>query len=108
MLTARTTAGAIWTNVMPSKLARHLPQLSAAARAALFGSITDVTTYPRGDPIREGVIAAYGDTMRILCIAATCLSVIPILCSLIMPDWYLGDGQNAVDRMDLRGEREEE
>ena len=46
--------------------------------------------------------------MKILCIAATCLSVIPILCSLIMPDWYLGDKQNAVDATDLRGERSDD
>ena len=43
--------------------------------------------------------------MKILCIAATCISVVPILCSLIMPNWYLGDKQNAVDNTDLRGER---
>ncbi len=43
--------------------------------------------------------------MKILCIAATCISVIPILFSLIMPDWYLGDKQNAVDSTDLAGER---
>lgn len=42
---------------MPDKLAQHLPQLSAAERATLFGSITTVTQYERGDPIREGVIA---------------------------------------------------
>ena len=50
-------AGAIWANVMPDKLAKYLPQMSAADRAALFGSITDVTKYPRGNPIREGTIS---------------------------------------------------
>ena len=88
---------------MPSKLAKHLPQLSSAERSTLFGSLTSVTQYPRGNPIREGVIGAYSDTMRILCIAATCLSVIPMLCSLIMPNWYLGDHQNAVDEANLEG-----
>lgn len=39
-------------------------------------------------------------------IAATCVSVVPILVSLIMPNWYLGDKQNAVDTADLTGERE--
>ncbi|PSS03712.1 hypothetical protein PHLCEN_2v3966 [Hermanssonia centrifuga] len=98
-------AGAVWANVMPEKLAKYLPQLSEADRSTLFGSITSVTEYPRGNPIREGVISAYDDTMKILCIAATCISVIPILFSLIMPDWYLGDKQNAVDSTDLAGER---
>ena len=49
-------AGAIWTNTMPKNLAKFIPFVSADERAALFGSITDVTQYPRGDPIREGVI----------------------------------------------------
>lgn len=41
---------------MPERLAVHLPFVSADERATLFGSITSVTAYPRGDPIREGVI----------------------------------------------------
>ncbi|KAI0076314.1 drug:h+ antiporter [Panus rudis PR-1116 ss-1] len=97
-------AGAIWTNTMPDKLAKHLPDVPEDLRAELFGSITDVVTYPRGDPIREGVIAAYSDVMKILVIAATVLSVIPLLISLIMPNWYLGDTQNAVDEADLTGD----
>ncbi len=47
---------------------------------------------------------AYEDTMKILCIAATCISIIPILFSLIMPNFYLWDQQNAVDNIDLQGE----
>ena len=43
--------------------------------------------------------------MKILCIAATCLAVVPILFALIMPNYYLGDKQNAVDQTDLTGER---
>lgn len=49
-------AGAIWSGHMPDNLAKNLPQLSAEQRAQLFGSITDVLEYPRGDPVREGVI----------------------------------------------------
>ena len=90
---------------MPKKLAEHLPDLPAANRTALFDSITSVTAYPRGTPIREGVIAAYDDTMKILVIAATVLSVVPVLFSLFMPDYRLGDAQNAVDGTTLTGER---
>ena len=46
--------------------------------------------------------------MKILVIAATVLSVVPILFSLIMPNYYLGDKQNAVDQTDLTGERASE
>ncbi|KAH8118651.1 drug:h+ antiporter [Phellopilus nigrolimitatus] len=97
-------AGAIWTNMMPGRLAAALPGLSADERAALFGSITDVLAYPRGDPIREGVISAYDGTMKVMVVAATALSVVPLLLALGLPDWYLGDTQNAVDAAALDGE----
>ena len=35
--------------------------------------------------------------MRIMIILATVLSLIPIITSCFMPNWYLGDKQNAVD-----------
>ncbi|OCH87436.1 drug:h+ antiporter [Obba rivulosa] len=118
-------AGAIWTNTMPEKLEKYLPNLSQAERDELFGSITDVTALPRGDPTREGVISgaspprltqllttefvflptAYSDVMKIMVITATVISVVPIVLALFMPNWYLGDKQNAVDSADLTGER---
>ncbi|KAI0690338.1 drug:h+ antiporter [Cerioporus squamosus] len=98
-------AGAIWTNTMPEKLADHLPNVNATERAELFGSITSITALPYDDPTRQGVIAAYSDVMKIMLIAATCLSVVPLILSLFMPNWYLGDRQNAVDAADLKGER---
>lgn len=42
---------------MPKKLAKYLSFLPEEQRDALFGSITSVVAYPRGDPIREGVIS---------------------------------------------------
>lgn len=42
---------------MPTKLAHHLPFLTQAERDVLYGSITAVTQYPRGNPTREGVIS---------------------------------------------------
>ncbi|EMD31052.1 hypothetical protein CERSUDRAFT_163556 [Gelatoporia subvermispora B] len=98
-------AGAIWTNTMPDKLAKYLPDLTQAQRDELFGSITDVTALPRGDPTREGVISAYSDVMKTMVIAATVISIVPIILALFMPNWYLGDKQNAVDAADLTGER---
>lgn len=57
ILTICIPAGAIWTNEMPKNLAKNLPQLSQSERDALFGSIQTAASYPRGDAIREGVIA---------------------------------------------------
>jgi hypothetical protein len=42
--------------------------------------------------------------MKIMVITATVLSVLPILCAAMMPNWYLGDTQNAVDKVGLSGE----
>ncbi|KAF8920270.1 hypothetical protein CPB85DRAFT_1429077 [Mucidula mucida] len=97
-------SGAIWTNMMPGKLLHYLPFLSETERAAIYSSISVITTqYPRGDPVREGVISAYGDVMKIMLIVATAVSVVPLGISLFMPNWYLGDTQNAVDNEDLAG-----
>ena len=90
---------------MPDKLAQHLPNVNATERAELFGSITSIAALPYDDPTRQGVIAAYGDTMRVMLIVATVLAVVPMLLSLGMPDWFLGDHQNAVDGVDLKGEK---
>ena len=43
--------------------------------------------------------------MKLMLIAATVLSVAPLVLSFFMPNWYLGDKQNAVDAADLKGER---
>ncbi|KAK0242891.1 drug:h+ antiporter [Armillaria nabsnona] len=97
-------AGAIWTNLMPGKLLKYLPNIPQDERDALYSSITTVTTYARGTEIREGAISAYGDVMKIMLIVATVMSVIPLIISLFMPDWHLGEKQNAVDEEDLAGE----
>ncbi|KAF7977944.1 hypothetical protein HWV62_2023 [Athelia sp. TMB] len=101
-------AGAIWTNTMPDNLAKYLPFLNSTEIATLYGDITAAAANPRGDPTREGVIMAYDETMKIMVILATCVSVIPIFLALIMPNWYLGDKQNAVDNADLAGNLEGE
>jgi hypothetical protein len=41
--------------------------------------------------------------MKIMVVAATALSVIPVLVSLFMPNWHLGDKQNAVEEADVDG-----
>lgn len=50
--------------MMPTKLAKYLPELSADELAELYGSITEVMMYPIGDPTRQGV--SYGAFISIL------------------------------------------
>ncbi|TFK35357.1 drug:h+ antiporter [Crucibulum laeve] len=101
-------AGAIWTNMMPNRLAVHLPFLTQEMRDQLYGSIVSAAANPRGTPVREGVIQAYDDVMEIMIIVATVFAVIPLVLSFFLPNWYLGDKQNAVEDVDLTGERREQ
>ncbi|KAI6108759.1 major facilitator superfamily domain-containing protein, partial [Pisolithus croceorrhizus] len=103
--TGNACAGAIWSNTMPGNLDKYLPWLTDEQRAELYGSITSVTSLPRGNPVREGVIQAYDDTMKVMVIASIVASVLPMLLALGMPNWYLGDRQNAVDATDLDGRK---
>ncbi len=43
--------------------------------------------------------------MLLMLIAATVIAAVSFLIPFGMPNWYLGDMQNAVDAMDLKGER---
>jgi hypothetical protein len=43
--------------------------------------------------------------MKVMLIVATALSVVPPLAAWLMPNFYLGDQQNAVDQAGLTGER---
>ncbi|KAI0334669.1 MFS general substrate transporter [Cubamyces sp. BRFM 1775] len=96
-------AGAIWSGTMPGKLREYLPGLSEEEREVLFGSIKDVRDRPMDDPVRQGVISAYSDTMKTMLVLATLLSIIPVVLALLMPNWYLGDQQNAVYESELGG-----
>ncbi|KAG8906768.1 hypothetical protein FRC01_007900 [Tulasnella sp. 417] len=100
-------AGAIWSNTMPDQLRKHLPFLSDEQVTTLFGSIITVGTYAEGSPERTGAIAAYDEVMKRMVIAATVIAVIPLGLSFFMPNWYLGDAQNAVTEKNIAGEKEE-
>ncbi|KAF9522452.1 major facilitator superfamily domain-containing protein [Crepidotus variabilis] len=83
-------------------LAHYLPQLTDDRRNELFGSILAAAAKARGDPVREGVIMAYAEVMKI---AATVVAVVPFVLSFWLPNWYLGDQQNAIDNVDLVREK---
>ncbi|KAL1747554.1 major facilitator superfamily domain-containing protein [Schizophyllum fasciatum] len=102
-------AGAIWTGRMPGELAKALGAfLGQEEIDAIYASVTVAAGLPRGDPTREGVIMAYGNVMHLMCIIATAMAVPPIIFACFMPDWTLGDEQNAVDMINLAGEQENE
>lgn len=81
------------------------PFLSDADRALLYSSIYGAAQFTCGHPVRESVFLAYDDVMKIVAIVATVFGALPLVISFWMPDWWLGDQQNAADNVDLRGER---
>jgi MFS family permease len=98
-------AGGIWSNLMPGKLSRQLsPFMNQTSIDEIYNSIIVAAAYPDGDPIRQGVINAYGEVMHIMLIVAIVVAVIPILLTLFMPNYKLGDYQNAVDQKKLSGD----
>lgn len=48
--------------------------------------------------------SAYDDVMKIMTIAATAVGIIPLILAFSVPNWYLGDQQNAGNNTDLAGE----
>ncbi|WVW80526.1 hypothetical protein I302_102511 [Kwoniella bestiolae CBS 10118] len=97
-------AAAIWTDMMPTQLALKVPNANAALVKKLYGSISVITAYDFNDPIRQGAIRAYSFTSGRLAVCALCLSVVPLLATFFMPNFYLGKQQNAVTNKGLDGE----
>ncbi|KIX05278.1 uncharacterized protein Z518_06150 [Rhinocladiella mackenziei CBS 650.93] len=72
--------------------------LSRQDALVFYGSGTKARTrFAWGTETREAGIRAFTDTVRPMFLTALCLSVIPLLAGLIMPNYYLGRTQNVVD-----------
>lgn len=80
-------ASAVWTSKMLKYMREECPPgTSEKVLRDIYGSIKVLRTdYSPGSPIREGAIRAYRRTNGIIFIIATCISVMPVLCSLFMP-----------------------
>ncbi|PLB45227.1 hypothetical protein P170DRAFT_440373 [Aspergillus steynii IBT 23096] len=61
------------------------------------------TMFAWGTEKREAGIRAFTNTVRPMYLAALCLSVIPLIAGLLMPNYYLGRTQNVVDGTDNGG-----
>ncbi|KAI1454216.1 siderophore iron transporter mirB [Annulohypoxylon moriforme] len=73
-------AGGIWTNILPVKLYEFLPDDAKNMTATIYGDINQQMKYPIGTPIRDAVIAAYGDVMRKMVIVGSALIPLTIIC----------------------------
>lgn len=80
----QTVAAAIYTNLMPGALQKYLPDDAKSQATIIYSSITTQLQYPMGSPVREGIILAYGDVMRRLCIAGVCFLPLAFVFVLMM------------------------
>lgn len=70
---------------------RHVPTTNSTLLSQLYGSITDIATYPPEDPIRLGAIAAYQAVMYKLVLGAVAVAIIPpVVCLVWTKDVKLG------------------
>ncbi|KAM0701055.1 hypothetical protein Q7P35_011416 [Cladosporium inversicolor] len=69
-------AGAIWGGTFTEDLARFLPAESVADAPLIAGNLTMQLSYPVGSPTRIGIQNAYGNSQRIMLIAATAITVL--------------------------------
>lgn len=86
-------AGAIWTQLLPKKLANHLDD-EKVIQSAYGDPMNFVLEYAWGTPKRESVVVAYRETQRILLITGTCLAVLLIVSSLFLRDRQLDTVQS--------------
>ncbi|KAI0115791.1 siderochrome-iron transporter MirC [Nemania sp. FL0031] len=69
-------SGAVWTQLVPARLARHLPADVAGRARTIFGDVAiagNYTLYPPASPARVAINRSYQETMRILVVIAVAL-----------------------------------
>ncbi|PSN64979.1 MFS general substrate transporter [Corynespora cassiicola Philippines] len=100
-----TIAATIWTDRMLPYMREEMPNVPEKTIKTIYGSIKTLRTkYDWTDPIRQGAVRAYTRVNGIIFIAAVVLNVVPVICSLLMPDYYLGKQQNAVTNTGVDGQ----
>ncbi|KAJ4247424.1 hypothetical protein NW762_013099 [Fusarium torreyae] len=77
-------AGGFWNNVMPTELAKRLPEAAKANATMIFSDIVIQQSFADGSPEREAIVGAYAHTMRLM--AITGVATMP-LCVLSIIIW---------------------
>jgi len=72
----QSVAGAVWGGTFTSDLARFLPEETRVNATIIAGDLSTQLSYPLGDPTRIGVQNAYGNSQRLMLIAATAITAL--------------------------------
>ncbi|KAI8186041.1 Siderophore iron transporter [Colletotrichum sp. SAR 10_65] len=86
-------SGAIWTNLMPSKLERYLPDELKDQALLIYGDLVTQLSFPVGTPERDAIIRAYGETQKIMIIASLVALIGSIVWVSLMRNHRLSDKQ---------------
>nr|XP_036583951.1 siderophore iron transporter mirb [Colletotrichum truncatum]KAF6793210.1 siderophore iron transporter mirb [Colletotrichum truncatum] len=78
-----TIAGGLWNNILPRELENNLPDYAKNRTAEIFGDIEVQLSFPKGDPVREAIIAAYADVQHKMVIAGACFIPLCLACILL-------------------------
>lgn len=81
-----TVSTAIWTGVFPGKLAAYLPESELGNLTTIYGSIDVQTSYAIGTETRTAIVRAYGETQKLMLIAATAVLIIPWIAAMCWRD----------------------
>ncbi|TGJ85622.1 hypothetical protein E0Z10_g3149 [Xylaria hypoxylon] len=85
-------SGAVWTQLIPSKLSQYLPAELVSQAHTIFGSVavaSDYITYPPGSPARMAINRSYQETMHVLLMIAVVLCAPLVLLSFFMRNYKL-------------------
>ncbi|GBF67236.1 siderophore iron transporter mirB [Trichophyton mentagrophytes] len=69
----QTVAGAIWSHTIPEQLEILLPANAKDQAVAIYASLTTQLSHPVGSPIRNAIIAAYGEGQRWMLVVGVCV-----------------------------------
>lgn len=76
-------SGGIWTNQLPGRLARYLPEEELENLAVIYGDIKTQLAFAWGSPARDAVVRAYGDVQRNMVIAGAAFMPLALACVLL-------------------------
>ncbi|KAF4953350.1 hypothetical protein FSARC_12401 [Fusarium sarcochroum] len=88
----------IWPNKMPGELREHLPaSANETDLQTLFSSVTKIRTlYEFDNPMRQGAITAYRNSLWYCLVVALGLAYINLFAAFFQTNYFLGKQQNAV------------
>ncbi|KAI1304323.1 siderophore iron transporter mirC [Xylaria venustula] len=92
-------SGAVWTQLIPAKLAEYLPADLAPQAHTIFGDVTvasNYTMYPVDSPARMAINRSYQETVQVLLTIAISLSAPLVVLSFAMRNYKLDDIKQGV------------